>query len=363
MGCNSSKQKRCRHCRSPYSPVPRSYSMHAHHPAQHQGGSYHAGAVTSSTLGNLKLEDSHHNNGGTKINGDLKQVEEESKGLGMEVVEAKIWSKMIGDKIPKVVPKTPIGTPPGEPETINTWEMMAGLEHISPLLSPSHFRSFSFDVPKSTWLPIEDTGDKKYGLGITDFDPEIISSFRKSLEQLPQGNPFPPRHQEGGKEQYFEFKRDKVVLYFTSLRGVRKTYEDCCDVRVILRSLGVRVDERDVSMHAEFKEELKELVGEGFKVGLPSVFVGKRYIGGAEEIRRMLEEGELEKAVQGCETVDNVGGSCEACGDVRFVPCVTCSGSCKVCYEEDDEHEGEWGFQRCPDCNENGLIRCPICCY
>ena len=62
---------------------------------------------------------------------------------------------------------------------------------------------------------------------------------------------------------------------------------------------------------------------------------------------------------------------CEACGDIRFVPCETCCGSCKIYYEGDeDENEeeyvdgevGECGFQRCPDCNENGLIRCPMCC-
>ncbi|KAL4379923.1 hypothetical protein GQ457_02G019470 [Hibiscus cannabinus] len=411
MGCASSKQKRCRHCRAPFSPVPRSYSMHVHHPAQHKGDSYHVVALTSTTLGTLKLEDNHHNNGGTinvaafsdnlengsKINGDLKQVEEESKGLAMEVIEAKIWSKMIEDKIPKVVPKTPIRTPPGEPETINTWEMMAGLEDISPLRSPGHFRSFSFDVPKPVWLQIEDAGDKKSELGITDFDPEIISSFRKSVEQLPQDDPFFLGHQEGEKEQDFERKvngvvvsdcklnKVKVVVYFTSLRGVRKTYEDCCDVRVILKSLGVRIDERDVSMHSGFKEELKELIGEGFNGGLPRVFLGEKYIGGAEEIRRMHEEGELEKTVQGCEMADNDGGgnggACEACGDIRFVPCETCSGSCKVYYEDDEMEEeaenenenenededegekGECGFQRCPDCNENGLIRCPICCY
>ncbi|GMI86938.1 hypothetical protein like AT5G39865 [Hibiscus trionum] len=105
----------------------------------------------------------------------------------------------------------------------------------------------------------------------------------------------------------------------------------------------------------------EELIGEGFNGGLPRVFVGGKYVGGAEEIRRMHEEGELEKAVQGCETAD--GGACEACGDIRFVPCQTCSGSCKVYYEQEDGNEGDCGFRRCPDCNENGLIRCPICCY
>ncbi|KAE8669602.1 homeobox-leucine zipper protein HAT7-like [Hibiscus syriacus] len=384
MGCASSKPKRCRHCRrAPFSPVPRSYSMHVHHPAQHKGDSYHVVALTSTTLGSLKLEDNHrnNNNGGTinvasfsgnlengsKINGDLKQVEEGQKVLAMEVIEAKLWSKMIEDKIPKVVPKTPIRTPPGEPETINTWEMMAGLEDISPLRFPGHFRSFSFDVPKPGWLQIEDKSD----LGVTDFDPEIISGFRESLQQLPRED---EKERDSGKKVN-GVKGDKVVLYFTSLRGVRRTYEDCCDVRVILKSLGVRIDERDVSMHSGFKGELKELIGEGFNGGLPRVFVGGKYIGGAEEIRRMHEDGELDKAVQGCEMADNDGGgnggACEACGDIRFVPCETCSGSCKVYYEDDEMEEneqegdemGECGFQRCPDCNENGLIRCPICYY
>ncbi|KAF5725361.1 hypothetical protein HS088_TW23G00082 [Tripterygium wilfordii] len=136
--------------------------------------------------------------------------------------------------------------------------------------------------------------------------------------------------------------------------------------------------ERDVSMSFGVQGGAEGTIRNGFSAGaLPRVFVGRKYIGGAEEIRRMHEEGELEKVVEGCEMVDDGGGgangACEACGDVRFVPCETCSGSCKIYYasdEEDDEEEedevsdeGEFGFHRCPDCNENGLIRCPICCY
>ncbi|CAN1248620.1 Uncharacterized protein At3g28850 [Linum perenne] len=182
-----------------------------------------------------------------------------------------------------------------------------------------------------------------------------------------------------------QLEKDRVIVYFTSLRGVRKTYEDSCHVRVILKGLGVRVDERDVSMHSGFKEELRQLLGGG-GFSLPRVFIGNKYIGGADEIRQMHEEGTLEKAVGGCEKADDDGGEgggvCEACGDVRFVPCETCSGSCKIYYEEEEEEEEEeedededgeeveegnqvvdYGFQRCPDCNENGLIRCPICCF
>ncbi|WMV15141.1 hypothetical protein MTR67_008526 [Solanum verrucosum] len=93
---------------------------------------------------------------------------------------------------------------------------------------------------------------------------------------------------------------------------------------MILKGLGVKIDERDVSMHAGFKKELKELLpGEGYM--LPRVFLGRKYIGGVDEICRMDENGQLEKVVESCQRVEN--GVCESCGDVRFVPCETCYGS------------------------------------
>ncbi|KAE8675675.1 Detected protein of unknown function [Hibiscus syriacus] len=352
MGCASSRQKRCWHCRAPYSPVPRSYTMHVHHPAQHKGDSYHVVALTSTTLGNLKVEEPNHQSNGSSFNGNVVESKKKSK------LEAQVWSKLIEDKLPKIVPKTPIRTPPGEPETINTWELMAGLEDSSPR-SPTHFKSISanengFVCSKPLWAQFEED-ERSDSVMTTYFDPEIISSFRKTLEQLPSGNTCTI------EKVHCKLNKDKVTLYFTSLRGVRKTYEDCCNIRLILKGLGVRINERDVSMHSGFKDELRELLGEGFKGGLPRVFVGKRYIGGAEEIKQMHEEGSLGEAIAGCEIVDDGDdvGACETCGDIGFVPCETCSGSCKVYYHE---AEGEYGFQRCPDCNENGLIRCPVCC-
>jgi glutaredoxin len=162
----------------------------------------------------------------------------------------------------------------------------------------------------------------------------------------------------------------KAVVYFTSLRGVRKTFVDCCAVRSILRSYGVRLDERDVSMHAVFKAELAELLGPGFAgAALPRVFVDGQYLGGAEDVHFLHEAGELGRALEGCEAAPlrKLGymEACAACGDVRFVPCETCYGSCKIFVEDDDADDryhdvGE--FRRCPDCNENGLVRCPVCC-
>uniref|UniRef100_A0A1J3FG54 Glutaredoxin domain-containing protein n=1 Tax=Noccaea caerulescens TaxID=107243 RepID=A0A1J3FG54_NOCCA len=439
MGCASSKhRKRCVHCRRGYSPVdmpPRSQSVH--HPPQHSEDSCHMVALSSSSLGSLKLCDSSfgHNHkhladftgkltadesGEKQIAGHRARPDNEKLNLEMQakLMEAKVWSSMMNEKIPKIVPKTPIVTPPGEPETINTWEMMDGLEDmVSPLRSPNHVRSFSFDVSrnggdceppkpmfqenghvKPVWLQMEEEGLDS-SCRFEDFDPEIISSFRKSLQELPSDHPFHisihdlklnPQfnlfqvEEEEEKEETLgeNIGKEKVILYFTSLRGIRKTYEESCDVRVILKSLGIRVDERDVSMHSGFKEELKELLGDRFNNGvgitLPRVFLGRKYLGGAEEIRKLNEDGKLEKLLQGCERVEENkngnGQECEGCGDVRFVPCETCSGSCKVYYEEEDDEEEdddddqsvkeerEYGFQTCPDCNENGLIRCPLCC-
>lgn len=421
MGCASSKQKRCRHCKDTISPMPRSYSMHIHHPPQSKGDTYHVVALTSSTLGSLKL-DSTNQNDDDKINvngvghkkadddDNVNHKHSDKNEFSVGLIEAKTWSNMINEKIPKLVPKTPTRTPPGEPETINAWELMEGLEDTSPFRSPVHVRSFSFDFvpspnpmptapfdrpksrfqengtasPKPMWLQMAHDDDLNLNPVVPDFDPEVISTFRKSLEEFDHHlQPVDHLKQDLKKANDVivnnEFPscgkaKEKLVVYFTSLRGVRKTYEDCCHVRVILKGLGVRIDERDVSMHSGFKEELKELLKDGFfGGGLPRVFIGKKYIGAAEEIRRMHEDGQLEKLLECCEKMDDDGGcggggACEACGDIRFVPCETCSGSCKIYYEVNEEEEeeckeDEYGFQRCPDCNENGLIRCPICCY
>ncbi|VAH53390.1 unnamed protein product [Triticum turgidum subsp. durum] len=309
---------------------------------------------------------------------------------------------------------TPTLTPPNEPEVINAWELMAGLEDEGPTPRATQHQPPPMTPP---WM----LADQDVPVAF-EFDPEILSSFREALAQdtSPDTASSPADKEKEEPESQKEKKdgadasactpvsaptrdmpelagivrarinafqekiqerrtsngardakvlgppggRRRAVVYFTSLRGVRKTFVDGCTVRSILRSYGVRVDERDVSMHAAFKSELAQLLT-GPATTLPRVFVDGRYLGGAEDVQAQHEAGELARALEGCDAapVRKLGcmQACSACGDVRFVPCETCYGSCKIfVHYEDEPDDGE--FQRCPDCNENGLIGCPVCC-
>ncbi|VFQ96923.1 unnamed protein product [Cuscuta campestris] len=347
MGCANSKKAVCVNCHAPYSPVRRSVEWDR--PPRREAESYyhhrHVVSLTSSTFGSLLLD---------PLDPNQNLVYEDEEG-GEEFSNGKM--------IPAMSPGA------GEPETINAWELMKDLEDCN---HADH--SFSSPVSPNQWSDSNSTSgsnDTSVELA-SEFDPQVLESFRKALSDLPPActplhlSPPATDNQETGEATPGR-RRNRVIFYFTSLRGVRKTYEDCCHVRSILQELGVRVDDRDVSLHSGFKEELKELLGESYR--LPGVFVGEKYIGGAEEIRRMHEEGKLEKLLERCERVEEGGGGedggtaggCEACGDIRFVPCDTCSGSCKIYCQAGSDSDG-FGFQRCTDCNENGLIRCPICC-
>lgn len=313
-----------RHCPSPLA-LPRSHSF----PTRCDAG-VHAVRLTSSTLGSLELDKA-----GPRV---------------PEAAAARVPTRM--------APRTPTMTPPNEPEAIDAWALMAGLDEHSPALAAPFARhSFSFPIATAPQ--------------------ELTESFM--ITPLPM-----PHAVVNGEEKASKVPPRKAVLYFTSLRGVRATYEDCCLARAILEGYGVRVDERDVSMHRGFRDELHGLLGHRGALAkcwtpsapiLPSLFVDGELVGNAEELNRLHESGELASRLAGCESAaPGEAGACEACGDVRFVLCEVCSGSCKVYVDEEDEDDqqdeeekplddgGAVGFRRCPECNENGIVRCPVCC-
>ncbi|KAJ7974817.1 Glutaredoxin [Quillaja saponaria] len=145
---------------------------------------------------------------------------------------------------------------------------------------------------------------------------------------------------------------DSVILYTTTLGGIRKTLEDCHSIRFLLESFRVKFFERDISMHMEFKEELWRTLDR--KALPPRLFVKGRYIGGAEEVLGLHEQEKLRPLFEGV-PIDRSNGPCEGCGGIRFVLCFNCNGSHKVIAENGDSNQ-------CPNCNENGLIVCPSCC-
>lgn len=155
---------------------------------------------------------------------------------------------------------------------------------------------------------------------------------------------FEIRCPQGGKEC--------VILYTTSLHGIRKTFEECNRVRFLLENLGVNFHERDISMDLGYREELWEVLG--FRAIPPRLFITGRYIGGAEEVVGLHENGRLRPLVRqflvGCN-----GASCEGCGGMKFMMCSACNGSHSL-YDREEETKIP-----CLGCNENGLVPCPLC--
>uniref|UniRef100_A0A0D6QS19 Glutaredoxin domain-containing protein n=1 Tax=Araucaria cunninghamii TaxID=56994 RepID=A0A0D6QS19_ARACU len=505
MGCANSKD----HYHSEGNlnrPIPRSYSMPVHHPAEKKGDSYHVVALTSSTYGILKMDRVGEN---AEMEGESRRRkaadrDQHPHGLynlrrSLDIsseMAARTWSE-VNTLLQNYTPfrsHSKSSSQAEEPETINTWELMEGLEdnagsplpltnghhHHVPLhntkstLRKSFDRSFSChtvrdveqlsrDEPKlSVWHrvtpgvriadenmkpspknpkkeetafgvlasqvqsevlgdPLATPGDSiarpLWMQQATDetvrtlFDPDLISTFRKALDEISpmdadyETSPAPTQGSEDEKVNSGRLSRqrsnsfqarlnifqqridesvakasrvlttpqkfsspvkttkqqrtpappggeDKVVLYSTSLRGIRKTFEDCCAVKMILQGFRVRVDERDISMHALFRQELQDLLGK--PVTVPRLFIGGKYIGGVEEIQQLHEVGELAKYLEGC-PLHSCFEPCEGCGDVCFVLCHNCNGSRKI-FRDDG------AILRCWQCNENGLIRCPLCC-
>ncbi|KAI3453305.1 hypothetical protein Pfo_009968 [Paulownia fortunei] len=254
-------------------------------------------------------------------------------------------------------------------ESINSWDLMSGLEadHIPSFrFSPSPFVPTTLSNRPVNKKAVTWPGNEE------NFNPNVsviqssseVNVLRKSSKDLSCGGDLldglqmicPPNGE------------NKVVIYTTTLRGVRKTFEDCNAVRSAIEGLGFSVCERDISMDRGFRDELRELMkGKGsHELIPPRVFVKGRYIGGVEEVMTVAEEGCLGELLQGLPRVRE-GYVCEGCGGVRFLPCFTCNGSCKmvVVVKEDIEVGGKQGKRtvivRCSKCNENGLVLCPIC--
>jgi|UniRef100_A0A2N9J5H8 glutaredoxin domain-containing cysteine-rich protein 1 len=216
--------------------------------------------------------------------------------------------------------------------------------------------------PCSSFKDIQDLCTEEPSQPSTSKKPSIFHRVRRTNSLLRAWSTRPPESSttsdvatlsrtQSGPSISIPGAEKRIVVYFTSLRVVRRTFEDCKIVRSILRGFRVSIDERDLSMDSVFLTELQQILGQN-KLTLPRVFIGGRYVGGAEEIRQLHESGELKKFVEGLPAAEP--GVCDACGGYRFILCDECHGSHKLYTEKN-------GFKCCTECNENGLIRCPSC--
>ncbi|MED6106188.1 hypothetical protein PIB30_002640 [Stylosanthes scabra] len=162
-----------------------------------------------------------------------------------------------------------------------------------------------------------------------------------------------------------EGKKHWIILYTTSMRGIRKTFQDCKRIRFLLRSLLVKFDERDVSLHMEYRDELWNIFGG--KVIPPKLFIKGTCVGGADEVLALHEIGSLRNLLEGAPTLTphDHDFPCVGCNNFRFSICSKCSGSRKIStthtHHDHDHDDDDFFFVRCPECNENGLVKCTIC--
>ena len=68
----------------------------------------------------------------------------------------------------------------------------------------------------------------------------------------------------------------KVVIYTTSVTGIRDTYARCTEVRKIFQNLRVAFEDRNIYMSSEFAKELDERLP---KALVPQLFFNGKYVG------------------------------------------------------------------------------------
>ncbi|KAJ4786947.1 hypothetical protein LUZ62_038193 [Rhynchospora pubera] len=374
----------------------------------------HVVSLKSTTYGALNLDPKRE----SEKEEEKREVEEETKVTIKETKKANVPILILPPHCKKRT-----NSKEGATEVINAWEIMEGLEDApiwSPLKKANRLNPLNLWSPKSAnrrkpggkensplqrsspsgtfdsnWVlrPFNSVPNSKLGTskspntsilkknqdGVSSssrrslvplFDPDLIASvereFRQEKEQIKQVVTCTPKTREADKLlRTFEEKspqggENALVLYTTTLRGIRKTFEDCNTVRSAIESHGVQIMERDISMDSGYREELRVLLKE---VKVPMLFVKGRLIGGAEVVVKLEEEGKLGRILR----VIPKAKLCEGCAGFRFVMCKVCNGSCKVLEKgQNDKIVSEKGSKnkmvRCEECNENGLVKCPICC-
>ncbi|KAF4790427.1 Glutaredoxin domain-containing cysteine-rich protein 1 [Turdus rufiventris] len=118
----------------------------------------------------------------------------------------------------------------------------------------------------------------------------------------------------------------RIVIYTTSLRVVRTTFERCELVRKIFQNHRVKFEEKNIALNSDYGKELDERCRSVCELpSLPVVFIDGHYLGGAEKILLMNESGELQDLltkIENCkgQSVFVIAGDAES-GSTNFRLC------------------------------------------
>ncbi|XP_078418230.1 glutaredoxin domain-containing cysteine-rich protein 1 [Cetorhinus maximus] len=176
-----------------------------------------------------------------------------------------------------------------------------------------------------------------------------VSAGQALFSNLSNGAVQPPLTLEFGR----------IVIYTTSLRVVRTTFDRCEIVRKIFQNHRVKLEEKNIALNSDYGKELEERCKRANESpSLPVVFIDGHYLGDAEKILSMNESGELQDLLTKIEKVQHTQ-ECSACGGFAFVPCSVCHGSkmsvFRNCFTD------SFKSLKCTSCNENGLQHCKLC--
>lgn len=71
------------------------------------------------------------------------------------------------------------------------------------------------------------------------------------------------------------------MVYVTSFRGVRSTFENCRYVQTVLHNFRVKIEEKDIYVNKHYYRELRDRLGEGgmSRLPVPQVFISGQHIG------------------------------------------------------------------------------------
>eukprot|EP00730_Choanoeca_flexa_P004056 TRINITY_DN11585_c0_g1_i2.p1 TRINITY_DN11585_c0_g1~~TRINITY_DN11585_c0_g1_i2.p1 ORF type:complete len:565 (+),score=97.99 TRINITY_DN11585_c0_g1_i2:81-1775(+) len=233
----------------------------------------------------------------------------------------------------------------GQPERRNSMGEMDFIAHQLQLDDSADMADIEADALKAL-LSSKDVKSKKGTIRGKK------NAVRAALNNLTQTSKFESELLERLHQQE---QHRSIVLYVTSLAGVRETHAACDKMLKIFENIGKKVRVKDIHLDSRFAEELDERLPQ-CNGQVPQAFINFHHVGGLDRITTLNENGSLSRMLVGFEDRSII--PCSSCGNAGFIPCTWCFGSKRSISKQIGKSTSSL---KCTVCNENGLQRCDQC--